>query len=148
MGLSDYRIMPKSWRLRVEGHVKNPLTLSYDEILSFPVLERKVLLICPGVFANYGKWKGVSIKRLIENAGVKTNATHITISGPESAYKKTERFPLSEVLQDKVFLAYAVNDKILPQKHGYPLRLVADGHYGFKWVKYVDRIRVEVISGI
>jgi sulfoxide reductase catalytic subunit YedY len=47
-------------------------------------------------------------------------------------------------LADIVFLAYAVNGKILPQKHGSPLRVVADGTFGSDWVKYVYGIEVEI----
>lgn len=47
------------------------------------------------------------------------------------------------VLSNKVFLAYAVNGKPLPQKHGFPLRVVAEEHYGFNWIKYVHKITIE-----
>ncbi len=146
MGLSDYRITLKHWQLRVEGHVDKPLALSYERITFLPAMEKKVLLICPGVFANYGVWKGVSIKSLLKEAGASKKVTHVTISGPESRFNKTERFSIQDVLDDKLFLAYAVNGVMLPQKHGYPLRLVAEGQYGFRWVKYVDRIRAEIIK--
>jgi DMSO/TMAO reductase YedYZ molybdopterin-dependent catalytic subunit len=39
-----------------------------------------------------------------------------------------------------VFLAYSVNDRVLPQKHGFPLRVVAEDHYGGSWVKYVYKV--------
>ncbi len=42
----------------------------------------------------------------------------------------------------KILLAYGVNDTPLPQKHGFPLRLVLEDHYGYEWVKYVDEIVV------
>jgi DMSO/TMAO reductase YedYZ molybdopterin-dependent catalytic subunit len=54
------------------------------------------------------------------------------------ALPKIER----DVLSNKVFLAYEVNGKALPQKHGFPLRIVAEGHFGFTWVKYVHKITV------
>ena len=43
---------------------------------------------------------------------------------------------------NKVFLAYEVNGQRLPQKHGFPLRVVAEDHYGFQWVKYVSSLTV------
>ena len=46
---------------------------------------------------------------------------------------------------EKVFLAYQVNGKPLPERHGFPLRLVADDHYGSRWVKYVERVKVLAI---
>ena len=50
---------------------------------------------------------------------------------------------LDEVLADKVFLAYQVNGKDLPRKHGSPIRAVAEDHYGYDWVKYVSTLTVE-----
>ena len=52
------------------------------------------------------------------------------------------RLPLEKALSEGVFLAYAVNDQILPKEHGYPLRLVVTGEYGASWVKWVERIEV------
>jgi sulfoxide reductase catalytic subunit YedY len=66
--------------------------------------------------------------------------THVTFSGPEGVYRKTERFTLNEVTTDKVFLAYGVNGQTLPVRNGFPLRLVAEDHYGYRWVKYVDKV--------
>ena len=52
------------------------------------------------------------------------------------------RISLKELSEKKVILAYRVNDLILPRKHGFPLRLVLEDHYGYEWVKYVDEIVV------
>ena len=49
-------------------------------------------------------------------------------------------FPLEDILSDRVFLAYGVNSVTLPQKHGFPLRLVAEGYPGSDWVKYVSQV--------
>jgi DMSO/TMAO reductase YedYZ molybdopterin-dependent catalytic subunit len=143
MGLSDHGVDLGHWFLGVEGWISNPLRLSYAEIRALPSLERKVLMICPGYFANQGLWKGISIKTLLEKAGAKPGLKYVTISGPEGDYSKPERFSLEEILSDKVFLAYQVNGVDLPQKNGFPLRLVAEDYYGSFWVKYVDKVMVE-----
>jgi sulfoxide reductase catalytic subunit YedY len=74
------------------------------------------------------------------------NATHVTVRGPRGASEKVERFPIQDILSNKVFLAYGVNGQILPQRHGFPIRIVAEGYYGDDWVKYVDVITVEKIQ--
>ena len=71
------------------------------------------------------------------------NITHIIIHGAAGADDKSERFPIADILSNKVFLAYQVNGYPLPQKHGYPLRVVAEDYYGFTWVKYVYRVTTE-----
>jgi sulfoxide reductase catalytic subunit YedY len=67
----------------------------------------------------------------------------VTFRSPEGKYEKVEQFHLKKVFSNKVFLAYAVNGKGLPQKHGFPLRVVAEGHFGFTRIKYVYKITVD-----
>jgi DMSO/TMAO reductase YedYZ molybdopterin-dependent catalytic subunit len=143
MGLADHKVDLDSWTLGVKGWVKNPFSISYHQIKALPFIERKVLMICPGFFANQGLWKGISIRTLMEKAGVKAGSKYVTISGPEGEYSKPERFPLKEILADQVFLAYQVNGDDLPLKNGFPLRLVAENYYGHTWVKYVDILEVD-----
>ena len=129
------------------GTVKSPLNLRYEEILQMPTVERSVLLICPGFFAYKGRWKGISIRHLVEKAQISlAEVTHVVVSGPAGSYAKSERFQVSQFENDKLFLAYAVNDVKLPQKHGFPLRLVAEDHYGSQWVKYVEKIEIQKID--
>ena len=113
--------------------------------MALPPVERNVLLICPGFFVNHGRWKGISLGRLLEKAQMESGVTHVTISGPAGRYEKTERFPLADVLSDKVYLAYAVNGETLPLKHGYPLRVVAEDYYGSDWVKFVNKVTLKKI---
>lgn len=146
MGLDDHEVEPDKWRLVVEGQVGQQLSLSYADVMALPPLERTVLMICPGFFANNGKWKGVSIRELLARAEAMADVTHITFRGPSGRYEKVLRVPIADVTSDKVFLAYAVNGTVLPKKHGFPLRLVAEGYYGYDWVKYVDKVVVETIK--
>jgi DMSO/TMAO reductase YedYZ molybdopterin-dependent catalytic subunit len=140
MGISDHEVNLNEWRLEVTGRLTKPLRLTYSEILALPSVEKKVLLICPGFFANHGEWKGISMKTLLERAGVEKDVTRVTFSGPQGLYDKMESFPIEDVLNDKVFLAYGVNEEPLPKRHGFPLRVVAEGYYGDNWVKYVYKM--------
>jgi DMSO/TMAO reductase YedYZ molybdopterin-dependent catalytic subunit len=140
MGTTDRVVDLDTWRLEVSGQVKRPLRLTYAQLTAMPSIEREVLLICPGFFANHGRWKGVSIRGLLQQADFDRRAARVVI---EAEGDKTASYPLADLLSDKVFLAYQVNGKALPRKHGYPLRVVAEDFYGSDWVKYVDRITVE-----
>ena len=143
MGLSDQDTDLYAWRLTVSGEVKKSLSLTYDQIRDLPGIEKPVLLICPGFFANHGLWKGFSLIELAKRAGLKKGVAFVTLSGPAGPYEKTGRFPLKDVQSAKVFLAYQVNGETLAGKHGFPLRLVAEGYYGYEWIKYVDKIQFE-----
>jgi sulfoxide reductase catalytic subunit YedY len=144
MGLTDHGVNPETWRLEVRGHVEKPLNLSYSQIKGLPSIERNVLLICPGFFANHGTWKGISIAELLRRAGVRDGVTHVTIRGPRGPSEKTVKYPIRDILSDKVFLAYGVNGEYLPRRHGFPLRVVAEDYYGYDWVKYAEGITAEV----
>ncbi len=142
MGLEDYEVSLDNWLLIVDGNVGEVLKLNYQEILELSVIEKSVLLICPGVFACNALWKGISMKSLLTRAQLKSDSGHVIIRGPEGNYEKVEKFSLAEVLNDQVFLAYEVNGMPLPKKHGFPLRVVASNHYGSEWVKYVYKLTV------
>jgi len=143
MGLDDYQVDLEEWRLVVDGKVEKPLSLKYSEILDLPSIEKTVLLVCPGVFVNNGTWKGISIVELLKRAQVKDDAAYVTLRGPRGNYEKVERYPLNDAGSDQLFLAYQVNGTALPRKHGFPLRLVAEGRYGSEWVKYVWNVKVD-----
>jgi sulfoxide reductase catalytic subunit YedY len=143
MGITDHEVNLDEWRLEVSGSVKNQIKLTYADVLSLPSHERKVLLICPGVFANHGRWKGIDMRSLLEKAGFEEDVKRITFSGPKGSYEKTETFPFEDVLSGRVFLAYEVNGKPLPRKHGFPLRIVAEDYYGDDWVKYVYKMHFD-----
>lgn len=145
MGLTDYSADMETWRLEVGGEVGKALRLGYTEIKSLPPLEKKVLLICPGFFANQGLWKGFSIGDLLELAEASGDITHVTLRGPEGTKESLKRFPIEDIRSNKVFLAYEVNGKPLPQRHGFPLRTVAEDYYGYDWVKYVYKVTAEKI---
>lgn len=144
MGLHNHQVNLKNWKLETGGHVRRSLRLTYRELLEMPSIEKNVLLICPGVFAYHAHWKGISVGKLLEIAQMNQGVTHLLISGPEGTNEKTERFPIEHILSDKVFLAYRVNDIVLPKKHGFPLRLVAEDYYGGHWVKYVYKVTANI----
>jgi sulfoxide reductase catalytic subunit YedY len=139
MGPTDVAVDIKTYRLKVTGAVGRSLSLSYDQIVKYPSLTEIVLLICPGFFSNNGRWTGISFKTLLQEAQVKNEAKYIDING---ANGKVVRIPLKDIEKKKIFLAYRVNGETLPQKHGFPLRLVYEDAYGYDWVKYVDEIAV------
>jgi DMSO/TMAO reductase YedYZ molybdopterin-dependent catalytic subunit len=138
MGPTNIAIDLKTYRLRVTGKVGRPLSLSYDQILTYPSVTAVVLLICPGFFSNNGRWTGVHLKDLFREAQIKKEAQYVNISGAGSSVG----IPLKLIQEKRIFLAYQVNGVTLPRKHGFPLRLVYEDAYGTNWVKYVDEIVV------
>lgn len=127
-----------NYRLRIDGLVDTPLSLTYETIMQYPTVTEVVLLVCPGVFEDNAEWTGVPVATILAEAGVQPQAKKITFYS--GGYQVT--LLLEDVQNEGVFLAHTVDGQILPKEHGYPLRLVAKGHYGNDWVKWVDRIEI------
>ena len=139
MGPTDIVVDLAAYRLKITGETKRSLFLTYEEILRLPSVTENVLLICPGFFANHGRWTGVHLKTLLEEAEIKKEAQFVDVKGRDG---KVLRIRLENIRRKKIFLAYHVNGQPLPQKHGFPLRLVYEDVYGADWVKFVDEIVV------
>ena len=134
----------EQYELTIDGKVRNQMSLTYEEILEYPTVTKVVLLICPGYFADNAEWTGVPVTTLLEEADVEPEASVVTFRGlDEGDVKYTQSFSLEEVQRDGVFLAHMVNGQVLPLEHGYPLRLVVEGDYGYRWVKWVEHIEVQ-----
>jgi len=137
MGTSDISIDLNKYRLKVGGKVKRPLSISYDQILKYPQITESVLLICPGFFAYNARWTGIGIEVIIRETQPEKGSQNIEVKGVDG---KTVKIPLSKLNQKRIFLAYRVNGEKLPERHGFPLRLVYEDAYGSEWVKYVNEL--------
>ncbi len=142
MGSTEFIFDPATYRLKVTGDVSRPLSLRYDEILELPSVTANVLLVCLGFFANNGRWTGVDLGHLVKQAQPRKDAVFVDIKGQG----REVRVRMDDLSKKKIFLAYLVNGQPLPQKHGFPLRLVYEGAYGMDWIKYVDEVVVSRVT--
>ncbi len=130
----------RSWRLTVSGKgVTNPLSMTYDELSTLPMVKKRVLLICPGFFYDYLEWEGVPLQSLLEKAGARdfTRVIFTSVDGYQGAFKK------KEIDAGLIMVALKDNGVPLPRSHGFPARVVAEGVYGGRWVKYLTSITLE-----
>ena len=127
----------QAWQLTVDGHVAQPLTLSYEALLQLPGETIAATLDCTGGWYTTQAWRGVRLGYLLEQAGLAAEAQSIVVEAV-SGYKR--RFPLAEARH--FLLAFSVAGQPLSHGHGFPLRLVAPGRRGFEWVKWVSRVEV------
>ncbi|MEJ2056226.1 MAG: molybdopterin-dependent oxidoreductase [Desulfofustis sp.] len=132
---------PATYRLSITGLVETPLSLSFDEVKALEQTSRKLALNCPGFFTDIGIWSGVSVRTLLDKAGLKEDAKMVIFSTPDDSYRT--RFPVSEAIKDDMIIAYQFNGKEFHRVHGFPLRLVAGGKEGSDWVKWLAKITVE-----
>ena len=143
---NDPRVSVDRWSLEVSGLVDQPRQLSYEEILSLPSVSQYATLECisntlGGNLMSNAYWTGVPLAQFLGSLGVRPEARAVIFRSADNYY---ESFPLELVLADGVLLAHTMNGTPLPDKHGFPLRLILPGPYGMKNPKWI--IKIEVVD--
>ncbi len=131
------RIEPGRWQLRIYGEVQRETTLSYKEVLALGDTIRQATLDCTGGWYTVQRWGGVPVADLLEKAGI-MDGVHSLLFRSSTGYAR--RFSLEEA--SDLLLATHVEDVPLSAEHGFPLRLVAPGHRGYDWIKWVAELEV------
>ena len=158
-----------SYQLRIDGAVRRPLALSYEELRSMRSETRVATLECAGnsrVFlvpqvqgaqwelgaVSNAEWTGVPLRALLELAEVREDACEIVFEGADRGTPKEEPIPpepisyawslsRAKALQPEVLIAYQMNGRDLSRDHGFPVRAIVPGHYGMASVKWLTGIR-------
>jgi DMSO/TMAO reductase YedYZ molybdopterin-dependent catalytic subunit len=138
----------EQWRLSVTGEVKRPMSLGWRDILNRDSFDQVVTLECidtlpGGDSLGNATWRGVSLKKLLEDAGADEETARDVVFRAADGYD--DSIPFARAMQDDVMLAYLMNGEKLPKVHGFPLRLIVPGLYGIKNVKWI--IEIEVYNG-
>jgi len=166
------RIDPDTFQIAVKGKVTSPLNLSLKDLkTSFEPVEIVAVNQCSGNSRGFfeprvaggqlangamgnAKWRGVSLKAVLDKAGIMPGAKKVTFNGLDGpVVPETPDFvkalDIDHARDGEVMLAYAMNGADLPHLNGYPVRLVVPGYYGTYWVKHLNEITVidEVYDG-
>ncbi|MCZ7372594.1 MAG: molybdopterin-dependent oxidoreductase [Candidatus Methanoperedens sp.] len=128
-----------TWKLTVEGLVDKPIVISYNELLKLESEEQITDFHCvEGWSVDNVKWKGIRLKTLFDMVGLKQEAAFATFHSASGIY--SDSLSITEALESDVMLAYMQNDEPIPEEQGRPLRLVMPRMFGYKNVKWVNRI--------
>ncbi|MDE0130677.1 MAG: molybdopterin-dependent oxidoreductase [bacterium] len=143
--LSPPQVNLEEWTLKVTGLVENPYEISFDELLTRPLVERYVTLSCVsnqvgGSLVGHAKWLGVPLSLILDEAGLLPQAEQIV---GRSVDGFTVGFPSSIPYDGRdALVAVGMNDEPLPIEHGFPVRLVVAGLYGYvsatKWLSELE----------
>ena len=135
-------ISPEDWQLRIHGMVERPLTITYQNLLDRQLTEDWVTLCCVsnvvgGDLIGNAFWSGVLVRELLEEAGVKSGADAVRQTSRDGWNCGTPLAALTDP-ERNAMLAVAMNGEPLPVRHGFPVRMVVPGLYGYvsatKWV--------------
>lgn len=137
----------RNWRLKVGGLVDRPMEWSLAELRAMPSRTQITRHDCVEGWSCIGKWKGVPLKALLDQVGLKPEARYIVFycadtldQTLEGGAKYYESLGLPDANHAQTILAYEMNDQALPIPHGAPLRLRVERQLGYKMAKYVMRI--------
>jgi DMSO/TMAO reductase YedYZ molybdopterin-dependent catalytic subunit len=141
-----------NWRIRVDGLVTRPLSLSMAELRAMPQRAQITRHDCVEGWSAIGKWTGAPLKLILDAAGLRRDARYIVfhcadMMKGEMAYY--ESIDLIDAFHPQTILAWMLNDEVLPVGNGAPVRLRVERQLGYKHAKYVERIEaVASLDGI
>jgi DMSO/TMAO reductase YedYZ molybdopterin-dependent catalytic subunit len=127
-----------TYRLEVTGKVKNVLSLSIDDLRCMPKITTNSTSICAGYFEDHANWAGVPFSHILELAGVKPEASLITLHGADGYSSGTM---IEAALLPAAYLAYEWEGQPIPVLHGFPLRAIFDsvtGGFRVKWLLGIE----------
>jgi DMSO/TMAO reductase YedYZ molybdopterin-dependent catalytic subunit len=138
-------IPPASWQLRIHGMVAREITLTFDELIRRPLTADYITLTCvsnpvAGPYVGNALWLGASLASLLRQAGVRSGADQLLCTSSDGFTSGT---PLQTVMDGRdAMLAVAMNGTALPVEHGFPVRMVVPGLYGYvsacKWITDIE----------
>jgi DMSO/TMAO reductase YedYZ molybdopterin-dependent catalytic subunit len=147
----DYRRLMltefSDWRLKIDGLVAKPLSLSLDELRAMPSRSQITRHDCVEGWSAIGQWTGVPLSLLLKQAGLQNRARYIVfhcaddlLGSQNGSGLYYESIDLVDAFHPQTIMAYAMNGKTLPIPYGAPLRLRVERQLGYKMAKYVMRI--------
>ena len=139
---------PADYRFRLDGLVERTLDLGFDDLVAMPAtaLTRDFQCVTGWRVADVA-WRGVKVADLLDAAGVRADAKAIRLTSFDGVY--TESLTLDQARRGDVLVAYEMDSEPVSRAHGGPVRLLMASMYGYKSIKWLDRIEVvdRVIPG-
>lgn len=147
------RMTTDQWQLRVHGLVDREVTLSWSDLLAMPSVAHMLTLTCVsnpvgGDYIGNAVWQGVRLADVLALAGPQAGADCVYSTSVDGFTVTT---PLAALTDGReALLAYGMNGEPLPVEHGYPVRMVVPGLYGFvsatKWVVDLELTRFDEVT--
>ncbi len=146
--ISDFRensirgpqqVSEETYRLKITGLVDSPQEHTYDEVLAHDKYSKVVTLFCVEGWEATILWEGFRVADLLDEAGVKPEANTVIFHAYDGY---TTSLPLDYIRNRGIIVAYKMNGVALPPERGFPLQLVAEDKWGYKWIKWVTEIEL------
>ncbi|NJK52229.1 MAG: molybdopterin-dependent oxidoreductase [Leptolyngbyaceae cyanobacterium SU_3_3] len=140
------RVNAETWQLKFTGAVKQPLVLSFQDILQAPQEEFYLTMECignptGGNLIGNAQWMGTPLLPFLQKAGITEGTIEFALKGAD--YYETT-LPVAEVMRPDVRLVHKMNQEPLTAAHGFPVRILVPGHFGQKQPKWL--IEIEALT--
>ncbi len=140
----DPSVAKSAWRLEVTGMVERPHTYSFGDLTALPSTTQETTLMCisNGVgdtLISNAAWKGVPMRTLLGAASPQRGVVEIVLHGADGY---TDTFAIDKAMDPATLVVYEMNGEPLPERHGFPVRVIAPGLFGEKNVKWVTQIEL------
>jgi DMSO/TMAO reductase YedYZ molybdopterin-dependent catalytic subunit len=142
-----------SWRLRLGGRVDRPVELSFAQLLDRPLVERVITLNCVsnevgGPYIGTARWLGVPLVPLLREAGIQAGADQLLARSVDGMTIGT---PVAALLDGREpLLCVGMNGEPLPPEHGFPVRMLTPGLYGYvgacKWLTELELTTFDAVD--
>ncbi len=128
------------YRLTVTGLTNKTDVYTYQDVLTrYPLYTKVVTLFCVEGWDATILWEGVLVSDLIREAGIDPRANTVIFTAHDGY---TTSFPLAYLMNQEILMAYKMNNVTLPAERGYPFQLVAQDKWGYKWIKWIEKIQL------
>jgi len=128
-----------SYHLEVDGLVANPQNYTYDQVKDFQSYQKVVKLDCVEGWSVNILWQGVLVKDILNDAKPLPQANTVIFYAVDGY---STSFPLEYLQNNQILMAYKMNNATLPPERGFPFQLVAESKWGYKWIKWINRIEL------
>lgn len=129
-----------NYTLQITGKVEKPQNFTYNSIIkNYKNYQKVVTLDCVEGWSATILWRGVLVSDLINEAKPLEDGK-VVIFYAVDGYSTS--FPIEYLIDNKILMAYQMNNVTMPPERGFPFQLVAESKWGYKWVKWITKIEV------
>jgi len=134
------QINESDYRLTITGLTNRTVVSTYHDVLAqYPRYTKVVTLFCVEGWDATILWEGVLVRDLLYDAGIDPRANTVIFTAHDGY---TTSFPLAYLTGRDIIMAYRMNNVTLPAERGYPFALVAEDKWGYKWIKWIEKIEL------
>lgn len=128
-----------NYALQITGKVQNPQNLTYKEVINRKNYEKVVTLDCVEGWSVTILWRGILVSELINESKPTPDAKTVIFYAVDGY---STSFPLDYVQKNNILMAYKMNNVTIPPERGFPFQLVAESKWGYKWIKWINKIEI------